>query len=242
MGGSQSSPPPPPTHSKRRWSKECPPSFALRESEYYQLHQSIIEFLKDYEDRKDSLDLAVAELQEIIAQIEQIEAKRKTGRIAAISTSAVGAGLAVASAPLTGGASLVVLGLGAGSGIAGAATGIGVKATHSKETKATQEKRQSEADRFIREVRSLELHMDKVHALSERLRRTEGNVHERELLLKLENEILKFKLNFLQQQGQIREGSLSQAIEEMKTSLTRLSQLILVFETVLKRLDIRFKN
>lgn len=242
MGVSQSSPPPPPTDSRRRWSREFPASLALQQSEYYKLHRSIIDLLEDYEDRTDSLDLAVAELLETLAQTEQTEAKRKTGGIAAVVTSAVGVGLAVASAPLTGGASLVVLGLGVGSGVAGAATGIGVQVTHKKETKATQERRQSEKERFLRAVRALELHTDTVHGLSEQLRRTEENLHHRELLLELEHQILKFKLNFLQQQSQIREGSISQAVVEMKTCQTELSRLLSVFETALETLDVNFKN
>lgn len=243
MGGSQSNPTPPRPKSQRRWSKEYPPSFALKRSEYNKLHQGIIKLLKTYEDKKEVLAQVIDELQNIINQIEQIEAKRNTGETAGAATLAVGGILAIAAVPLTGGASLAALGLGAAAGVAGTATNIGVKATHNKETNETQEKRKSEEARFMFVYEFyLEPHMNNVQRISEELRQTEWDVYEREGLLKLENHILTFKLNFLKQQKQIREGSISEAIDEMKQTGTRLTRLINVLETVLKRLDTKFKN
>ncbi|KAK7895219.1 hypothetical protein WMY93_020544 [Mugilogobius chulae] len=140
MGTSQSNPTPTQTgllfvSFKRTWSKEYPPSFALKWSKHYEIYQSLIQFLKSYEEEKDDMQWAVSELEAVLQQRKELQKKTKTGTIAASATLGTGVALSIVAAPFTGGLSLAVLGIGAAASAAGAATSVGVLATLNKKVK-----------------------------------------------------------------------------------------------------------
>lgn len=172
----------------RRQSKEY--KFSLK----VQFSQSISEFLGLYEQKRGRLDEITNQLKVIPAEVKAIVKKAKIGRKAAIATLSVGFGLALGSAPLTGGLSLGFYGAGLTVGVAGAAAAVGVTRTLKKSAKNTVRKAQSLKAEFMTIRLSLKEKLENGERSSEELREKETDVNEIRNLLKLEFRILKVTL------------------------------------------------
>ncbi|XP_033831909.1 uncharacterized protein LOC117379322 [Periophthalmus magnuspinnatus] len=242
MSASLSKPSPDET-SKRRWSKDFPPVSALKQSNDYELYQSIIDFLRLYEDKKD-LRRFIKELQEIPQQREKLETKKRTGLIVSTATLAAGAGLALASSRLTEELSLAAMAVGAAAGVSGVAAGIGVNSNFKRKIENEQKKKQEAEAELINTLKELETRLNNVQTVCKELRESERDVNEREQLHKLEKKIQKFKDHTvsLQRMCAKQEESVSQIIDEIETIERELNDVTIAFKFTLKRLNDKYAD
>ncbi|KAJ0015597.1 hypothetical protein NQD34_009217 [Periophthalmus magnuspinnatus] len=242
MSASLSKPSPDET-SKRRWSKDFPPVSALKQSNDYELYQSIIDFLRLYEGKKD-LCRVTKELQEIQQRREKLEKKKITWMITSGATVAAGAVLALASVRLTGELSSAALRLGAAGCAGGLAVNIGVNSIFKRKIENEGKKKQEAEAELINTLKELQTRLNNVETVCKELRENEEDENERKHLLKLEKKIQKFKHHTvsLQRLCAKQEESVSQITAEIETIERELNDVTILFKFALNRLNDKYPD
>lgn len=163
----------------------------------------IYRFIKKFREKKPRMKQILRELQQTASEDKGLQEGVKTGRnaaIAGVTVGAVGAVVALAAAPFTGGVSLAIFGAGAAGSVAGSVTGLAATTTAAgvleKKRTAMDQFKKSLAE-FVEIAESLESELEDLKVECRILQRQADGVRSL-MFLKLEADIEKLSLSIAQ--------------------------------------------